>query len=93
MPKDFQKRVTEANNEYFLIRHELIPSVNYQPDTDRIKQNGVKIVMAAGQMTQAKGKYYGRTVPILAEKLGCEMVTLPGHHLSFFDMPNEWATA
>jgi len=27
----------------------------------------------------------------LAEMLNCEMVTFPGHHLSFFDMPQEWA--
>lgn len=93
VPKDFQQRVTEANNESFLIRHEMIPSVNYMPDIEKIKQNGVKIAAAAGKMTLDKKKYYGRTVPILAEKLGCEMVTFPGHHLSFFDMPREWANA
>ncbi|MFD0712214.1 alpha/beta fold hydrolase [Paenibacillus sp. GCM10027626] len=91
VPKDFQKRVTEASNESFLIRYEMIPSVNYMPDIERIKQNGVKIFAAAGRMTLDKGKYYGRTAPILAEKLDCELVTFPGHHLSFFDMPQEWA--
>src|SRR5262249_31333032 len=35
--------------------------------------------------------YYGRTAPILAGLLGCEMVTFPGHHLSYLDMPGEWA--
>ncbi|TDF94688.1 alpha/beta fold hydrolase [Paenibacillus piri] len=90
VPKDFQSRVTEANNESFLISHEMIPSMNYQPEIERIKQNGVKIIAAAGKMTLDKGKYYGRTAPILAEKLGCEMVIFPGHHLSFFDMPQGW---
>jgi hypothetical protein len=28
---------------------------------------------------------------ILAEQLGCELVTLPGHHGSYEDMPQEWA--
>ncbi|OZB92340.1 alpha/beta fold hydrolase [Paenibacillus sp. XY044] len=93
VPKDYQQRVTEANNEHFFIRQEMIPSINYMPDIEKIKQNKVKIVMAAGKMTLDKGKYYGRTVPILAEQLGCEMVTFPGHHISFFDMPQEWATA
>jgi pimeloyl-ACP methyl ester carboxylesterase len=92
VPKDFQSRVSEANNNSFLIKHEMLPSVNYQPDIERIKQNGVKIIMAAGKMTLDKGKYYGRTVPILAKMLGCEMVTFPGHHLSYFDIPQEWAT-
>ncbi|MGO4789269.1 alpha/beta fold hydrolase [Paenibacillus sp. 2KB_20] len=91
VPKDFQKRATEANNESFFIRHDMIPSVSYMPDIERIKQNGVKMIAAAGKMTLEKKKYYGRTVPILAEMLNCEMVTFPGHHLSFFDMPQEWA--
>lgn len=91
VPKDFQQRVSEANNERFLIRHEMIPSVNYMPDIASIKHNGVRMFVAAGQMTLDKGKYFGRTVPILAESLGCEMVTFPGHHLSFFDRPREWA--
>ncbi|GIO29310.1 MULTISPECIES: alpha/beta fold hydrolase [Paenibacillus] len=92
IPKDYQQRATEANNEYFLIRHEMIPSINYMPDIEKIKQNRVNIVVAAGKMTLDKRKYYGRTVPILAEKLGCEMATFPGHHISFFDMPREWAS-
>ncbi|WP_152392968.1 alpha/beta hydrolase [Paenibacillus guangzhouensis] len=93
VPKDFQQRVMEANNENFLIRNEMIPSVNYIPAIEKIRQNGVRMVAAAGKMTLDKRKYYGRTVPILAEKLGCEMVTFPGHHISFFDMPREWAAS
>lgn len=57
VPKDFQKRVTEANNENFLIRHEMIPSVNYMPDIEKIKQNGVKMIAAAGKMTLDKRKW------------------------------------
>jgi hypothetical protein len=47
--------------------------------------------MAAGKRTLDAGKYYGRTAPILADLLGCEMVTFPGHHLSYLDMPEAWA--
>ena len=43
------------------------------------------------QMFLEKKRFYAQTAQILAEKLGCEMVTFPGHHSSFMDMPNEWA--
>src|SRR5699024_8152503 len=91
VPKDFQQRVSEAGNESFMIHHEMLPCVNYQPDTKELKQNGVRVFMAAGQMTLDKRKFYGRTAPILADMLGCKMVTFPGHHISYFDMPEEWS--
>ncbi|QED45980.1 alpha/beta fold hydrolase [Cytobacillus dafuensis] len=91
VPKDFQDRVTKANNNHYLINHEMLSSVNYMPDIKNIKQNGVKVIMAAGSRSLAKGAYYARTAPILAEMLGCKMVTFPGHHISYFDLPHEWA--
>ncbi|HWI66676.1 MAG TPA: alpha/beta hydrolase [Symbiobacteriaceae bacterium] len=87
-PKDVGARL-EKNNE-FLVKHEMIPSVTYRPDVERIKGNGVKVFMAAGQVTLDKQKYYGRTAPILADLLGCELVTFPGHHNSYIDLPQEW---
>jgi len=69
----------------------MLPIINYKPDVEKIKQNRVKVIMAAGRSTLEKGSYYGRTAPILAEMLGCKMMTFPGHHLSYFDMPQEWA--
>jgi hypothetical protein len=47
--------------------------------------------MADGKMTLNKQKYYGRTAPIMADLLGSETIVFPGHHLSYFDMPEEWA--
>jgi pimeloyl-ACP methyl ester carboxylesterase len=91
VPTDFQDRVSKSNNISYLFMHEMLPGINYLPDIEAIKQNGVKVIMAAGSHTLAKGSYYGRTAPILAEKLGCKMVTFPGHHLSYFDIPQEWA--
>lgn len=91
VPKEVATR--NAQNQEFLIKHELIPAGNYLPDVETIRRNGVKVFMAAGATTLAKRAYYGRTAPILADLLGCEMVTFPGHHISFFDMPAEWAAA
>jgi pimeloyl-ACP methyl ester carboxylesterase len=90
-PKDLGTRL--ARNNEFLVKREMLPCVNYKPDVAMIKQNGVKVFMAVGKMTLDKQKYYGRTAPILADLLGCELVTFPGHHISYLDMPEEWAAA
>jgi pimeloyl-ACP methyl ester carboxylesterase len=90
-PKDVASRSDKVAD--FFVRHELLPVVNYQPDVALIKQNRVKVIMAAGQWSLDKHKFYARTVPILAERLGCEMVKFHGHHSSYVDRPKEWATA
>ena len=89
VPEDFARRMSK--NHDFFIKQEMLPFSNYQPDLRRIKQNGVRVVMAAGQLTLTKKKFYGQTAPILARRLGCECVTFPGHHLSYFDLAEEWA--
>lgn len=71
-----ERQQTSGSSE-FGMRCELLPSSNYKPDTVAIKRNGVKVVIAIGKATLDGKAYYGRTVPILAEQLGCEMVTLP----------------
>jgi len=53
--------------------------------------HGVRAFMAAGKMSLERKRFYAETAPILAEKLGCEMVTFPGHHVSFLYTPDEWA--
>jgi pimeloyl-ACP methyl ester carboxylesterase len=89
VPKDFATR--NSKNQDFFIKHEMLSFSNYQPDIALIRQNGVKLVMAAGKITLDKQKYYGRTAPILANMLGCELVVFPGHHLSYFDMADAWS--
>src|SRR5262249_41741542 len=91
VPQDLGTRL--GKNHDFLVKHEMLPFTNYQPDVEAIKKNGVKVFMAAGKRTLEAGKYYGRPAPVLADLLGCEMVTFPGHHLSYLDMPEEWAAA
>ena len=74
-----------------LVKLELLPITNYLPDIEKIKQNGVRMFIAVGQWALDKKTWYAQSAQILAEKLGCELVTFPGHHGSFMDMPNEWA--
>lgn len=89
IPKDFGKRM-KGNNDFFL-KHEMLGFTNYIPDIDKIRKNGVKVIMAAGEITLDAKKYYGLTAPILAKMLDCEMITFPGHHVSFLDRPEEWS--
>lgn len=81
---------SESESEFF-VKRELLPVTNYLPDLEMIKKNGIRVVMAAGEKSLAKKRFYAETAPILAEKLGCEMVIFPGHHVSYIDMPEEWA--
>ncbi len=89
IPKDFSKRA-DQNHDFFM-KHEMLPFTNYKPDIEMIKRNGVKMFMAAGKMTLDKRLFYGQTMPILADALGCEIVIFPGNHLSYFDQPQAWS--
>jgi pimeloyl-ACP methyl ester carboxylesterase len=91
IPADYAHR-TAGNTEYFVTIEMSVVS-NYKPDTAAIKANKVKVVMAAGAYSTQGGAQYARTVPIVAEQIGCPVAEFPGHHLSYFDMPQEWAAA
>jgi pimeloyl-ACP methyl ester carboxylesterase len=75
----------------FFLRQELLPVTNYLSDIETIKKNRVRVLMAAGKRSLEKKRFYAQTAQILAKKLGCELVTFPGHHGSFIDMPEEFA--
>jgi pimeloyl-ACP methyl ester carboxylesterase len=79
--------------EEVLVKLELLPVTNYLPDVEQIKQNCVKIYLAVGEWGLKRQAWYVRAAQILAEQLGCELVTFPGHHGSFMDMPEPWAAA
>ncbi len=91
VPKELRSRAA-ANHDFFL-EHEILPVSNYDPDIETIRRNGVKVFAAVGETTLGKGKFYGRTAPILAKMLGRETSVLPGHHISYLDAPAEWAAA
>jgi pimeloyl-ACP methyl ester carboxylesterase len=76
--------------DYFVFR-ELLPVTSYQPDIETIQKNAVRVVMAAGEISLQKKRFYAETAEVMAQKIGCEMVKFPGSHASFVDMPHEWA--
>ncbi len=90
-PHDFGER--SGQNHDFFIHHEMLPFTNYLPDIAAIQRNEVRVVMAVSEKTLQKRLFYGVTAPILAKQLGCEMVTLPGWHFSYFEVPDEWAAS
>lgn len=86
-----ERYISDQDATEILVKHELLPVTNYLPDIGLIKKNGVKVFMAVGEWGLARKKWYVEVAQILAEKLGCELVTFPGHHGSFMDMPDEFA--
>jgi len=75
----------------FLVRQELLPVTNYLPDTARIKQNKVEVIMGVSEYARAKKTWLAEITRILAKQLDCKLVTFPGHHGSFLDMSEEFA--
>jgi pimeloyl-ACP methyl ester carboxylesterase len=88
--QQISNRQRANSSSEFAMRHEVLPSSRYLPDVAALRRSGVRIFMAIGEMTQEAGAYYGRTAPILAEQLGCELVVFPGHHGSYLVNPREW---
>lgn len=86
-----ERYLPRAVTTAFFVKQELLPVTNYLPDVAAIKRSGVKMYMAAGKRSLEKKRFYAETARILAERLRCEMVTFPGHHGSFVDMPDQWA--
>lgn len=81
---------TEDANEFWA-KHQLLPTANYLPNVERIKHNGVTMFMAAGKISLDGNRFYARTAQVLARQLECEFVTFPGHHIAYWDMPDQWA--
>jgi pimeloyl-ACP methyl ester carboxylesterase len=74
-----------------LLKQELLGVTNYLPDVELIKTNRVRVFVGVGEWAKRRQTWFAQTAQILAEQLDCELVTFPGHHASFMDMPVEWA--
>jgi pimeloyl-ACP methyl ester carboxylesterase len=75
----------------FFLHREMIAVTNYLPDLDALRAISDRVFPAAGQKSLAKKRFYAEVAPILAERIGSELVMFPGHHASFIDMPDVWA--
>jgi pimeloyl-ACP methyl ester carboxylesterase len=84
-PEDMTR--IRGNIEFF-VKYEMPPFATYKPDVEMIKRNGVRLVFGVGE--QSFDQSAGQTAPILAEQLGCPLITFPGHHTSFLGMADVW---
>jgi pimeloyl-ACP methyl ester carboxylesterase len=86
-----ERYISSKDATDFLVKQELLPVTNYLPDFERIKKNEVRVFIAVGTWSLERKTWYAQAAQILVEQFGCELVTFPGHHGSFMDMPEEWA--
>lgn len=84
--------MSPAQASDFLVKQELLPVTNYLPDIEKIKKNGNPVIIAVSEWSLKRKTWYAAVAQILAAQLGCELVTFPGHHGSFMDKPEEWAS-
>jgi pimeloyl-ACP methyl ester carboxylesterase len=73
------------------ILHELLPVTNYIPDVAKIRENDTPVVLGVGHDNFRRRGWIVESSRILAERLGCGTATFPGHHVSYWDMPEKWA--
>lgn len=86
-----ERRISNKVATDVLVKLELLPVTNYLPDVEQIKKNEVNVYIAVGEWALARKTWYVQAAQTLAEQLGCDLVTFPGHHGSYMDMPEEWA--
>ena len=76
----------------FFFGKEFLNISRFVPDLATIrKANVVPVVLLVGELSD--DAYYARSVPIIAEHLQCEKITMPGNHLAFLLEPQVFAEA
>ena len=86
-----EKRIPSRLASEYLIKQELLPITNYNPDIETLRNNNCNIVVACGDYAITKSTWLGDVSRNLAQLLSCELVVFPGHHGSFMDKPKDWA--
>lgn len=75
----------------FVFRHHIMEMVEFMPDLAAIQEAGTRIVAAAGEGSLSGNYRYVRIARVLADTLGCALVTFPGHHHAYEDRPDDFA--
>jgi pimeloyl-ACP methyl ester carboxylesterase len=81
----------DVADERFWFAHEMRESISWRPDLDRIRGNGVRIVVGIG--AESAGQLCERTSTALADGLGVVPTRFPGGHLGFAEQPGAFAEA
>lgn len=77
----------------YLIRQELLPVTNYQPQLEILREHKAKIVIAIGTYAMEHHTWLSKIGERLQNEIGCRINIVPGHHASFMSEWDEWAVA
>lgn len=86
-----EKKVTSRQASEYLIRQELLPVVLYEADHDCLRRERDKAVLAVGTYAKENGTFLYEAASQLSKKTGIPCESVPGHHGSFMDEPEQWA--
>ena len=86
-----EKKVTSRQASEYLIRQELLPVVLYEADHDCLRKERDKAVLAVGTYAKENGTFLYEAAAHLSKKTGIPCESVPGHHGSFMDEPEQWA--
>jgi acetyltransferase/esterase len=76
-------------NIRFWLEHELRQYTRYTPDVTALKAVSNRLVLAGGR--ESRGRFPYRPNAVLAERLGSEVVDLPGGHAGYWTDPARFA--
>jgi pimeloyl-ACP methyl ester carboxylesterase/DNA-binding transcriptional MerR regulator len=77
-----------CGNWEYMLRYEMRPFIDYEPDLGQIAASGVRVVLAAGSESDEIGR---RTCTAIAGRLGAEFAEFPGGHTAPMEIPAEFA--
>jgi len=89
--KSTEPYVSERQATDVLIKLELLPVTNYLPDFDALKRGDATAFVGVSEYGLTRNAWYAQVAQILARRLDCDLITFPGHHVSFMDTPDEFA--
>ena len=78
-------RIPSKQASLYLIRQELLPVTDYEPDIGFMADNKDKILLAVGSYAKEHNTFLFQIVKQLSEQIGKPYVLVPGHHGSFMD--------
>lgn len=86
------KSIPEKVSTDYLIKQELVPVTTYNPNIEVLREDKDKIIVACGTYAQSRNTWLYNTAKHLSEEINCEFVIFSGHHASFMDDIENWAT-
>lgn len=88
-PERFRELVAEQGAHAMC--RELLPSVNYLPDFEALRELGDCLIVAVGETALQQKSAFAISSTGLAELTGCSLVVFPGNHIGYLSDPKPFA--